>query len=74
MTVHYSLQDKVPFIIAFFSKKIRRLVQMHSGKPTSKRMGNPLGHFLKAVAAEQVICHPKLSPGMGYPCTQSICR
>lgn len=72
MTIHHSLEAKVPFIIAFFSKKIRHLVQMHSGKPTSKLMGSLLR--LRAVAAEQRTSHPKHPPGMGCPCTHSICR
>lgn len=74
MTVHHSLEAKVPFIIAFFSRKIRHLVQMHSGKPTSKPMGSLLRHLLRTVAAEQKPCHPKFSPEMGCPCTQSIYR
>lgn len=74
MTVHHSLEGKVPLRIAFFSKKIRHLLHMHSCKSTSKQMGSFLGHLLRAVANEQRTCHPKLSPGRRCPCTQSICR
>lgn len=66
MTVHHSLEAKVPFIIAFFSKKMRHLVQIHSGKPTSKQMGS-LRHLLRAVTAEQGLVTPNSPQGWAAP-------
>lgn len=67
MTVHHSLEAKVPFIIAFFSKKIRHLVQIHSDKPTSKQMGSLLRHLLRAVTAEQGLVTPNSPQGWAAP-------